>query len=125
MTTMRGLVTITRCSEISGLNPWEMLVGVLPASRHERQLEAYRSGLLGTGGSVCATIVADIRLALEQGAPEHAADLLVVLRRYLAQKENACEEWLPGRNLLQRSGNLIGQTGRRTAIRADHSAHIS
>ncbi len=88
MTTKNDLATIAHCAEFSGLNPKEMLVGAVLASEHERLLEAYRFGRFGVGENICAAIVADIRLALKRGAPEHAADLLVALRLYLAQPKD-------------------------------------
>jgi hypothetical protein len=81
---MNALLTpIERCTEIAGLAPHEIVLGVSPDETHERLLEKYRSARRSRA-MLRARIVADIRAAVASGATRQAADLLIVLRRLLA-----------------------------------------
>jgi hypothetical protein len=93
--TKSSLATLAQCAEISGLNSNEMLVGVVPARKHERLLESYRFNTGVGAGRLSARICFDIRTALQMGEPEQAADLLVVLRLFLAQNEKAVRRLRP------------------------------
>jgi hypothetical protein len=78
-------VTIDQCAALSGLRPHEMFLGVTPTARHDY---IYASYLLHHAGDVVALrdmIVADIRAAIDLGDPTQAADLLIVLRRFLSE----------------------------------------
>ncbi len=76
--------SIARCREVAGLGPHEIVLGAAPSEKHERLLAGYcrnrRSRAVAR-----AKIVADIRVAVMQGATREAADLLIVLRRLLSE----------------------------------------
>lgn len=77
------LTSLERCREIAGLSSREMMIGVVPTKKHDDMLSKY----LGARRSfrlVSMTIVADLRAALAAGAARDAADLIVVLRRFLS-----------------------------------------
>jgi hypothetical protein len=93
--TKSSLATLAQCAEASGLSSNEMLVGVVPARKHERLLALYRFNTGVGAGRLSARICFDIRTALQTGAPEQAADLLVVLRLFLAQNEHALRRLRP------------------------------
>ena len=93
--TKSSLATLAQCAEVSGLSSNEMLVGVVPARKHERLLESYHFNTGVGAGRLSARICFDIRTALQMGAPEQAADLLVVLRLFLAQNEEAVRRLRP------------------------------
>jgi hypothetical protein len=84
-----NLAPIAYCTKVSGLNHKEMLVGVIPSSKHEQLLEKYNLDRPGDDENACSMIVTDIREALRQDDPIHAADLLLVLRLFLAEREQA------------------------------------
>jgi hypothetical protein len=77
------LTPIERCSEIAGLAPHEIVLGVSPGEKHERLLAKYRRARRSRA-MARARIVADIRAAVSSGAAREAADLLIVLRRLMA-----------------------------------------
>lgn len=77
------LTPLERCREIAGLSSHEMMIGVVPSEKHEDMLSKY-VGARRSLGFVRMTIVADLRAALAAGAARDAADLIVVLRRFLA-----------------------------------------
>lgn len=77
------LTPIERCSEIAGLAPHEIVLGVSPSEKHERLLAKYRRARRSRA-IARARLVADIRAAVSSGAAREAADLLIVLRRLLA-----------------------------------------
>jgi hypothetical protein len=77
------LTPIERCTEVAGLAPHEIMLGVSPSEKHERLLAKYRRARRSEA-LARARIVADIRAAVSSGAAREAADLLVVLRRLLA-----------------------------------------
>lgn len=77
------LTPIERCAAIAGLSGHEIVLGVSPGAKHERMLARYRRA--ASRDTARTRLVADIRSALQLGAPRRAADLLVVLRRLLAE----------------------------------------
>lgn len=80
----RQLVGLDVCAQISGLGAHEMLLGVSPCERHDRLFARYRMKAGDAQDALPARIVTDIRRALDLGALARAADLLVVLREFLA-----------------------------------------
>jgi hypothetical protein len=81
---MKAVLTpIGRCSEVAGLAPHEIVLGVSPSEKHERLLAKYRCAR-SSRAVARARIVADIRAAVSSGAAREAADLLIVLRRLMA-----------------------------------------
>jgi hypothetical protein len=77
------LTPIETCREIAGLAPHEMVIGVSPSERHERLLAKYRCARRSQTVAR-AKIVADLRAAVTAGATGEAADLFIVLRRFLS-----------------------------------------
>ena len=83
------LTPIERCAEMAGLRSYELVLGVSPSDKHHRMLARYRRNL--SLDAARRRLVADIRNAIEIGAPRRAADLLIVLRWLLASGA-PCEE---------------------------------
>ncbi|MGJ0506476.1 MAG: hypothetical protein ACR652_04935 [Methylocystis sp.] len=77
------LAPIELCQKLAGLAAHEVLLGVAPGGRHARILANYRRARRSPA-MARARIVADLRAALLRGAAGEAADLLLVLRRFLA-----------------------------------------
>ena len=87
------LTSIERCAEISGLRGSEIVLGVSPDARHERMLLRYRRVV--SQDVARAQLVAEIRESLNLGSPSRAADLLIVLRRLLAEGAGFCAARAP------------------------------
>lgn len=81
------LAPIQRCVALAGLAGHEIVLGVSAGAKHERMLARYRRA--ASPQAAHARLVAQIRDAVESGAPRRAADLLVVLRRLLADGKRA------------------------------------
>lgn len=111
------LTPIDRCAEIAGLRSHEIVLGIIPDARHERMLARYRR--TDSGGTARARVVADIRDALEIGASRRAGDLLIVLRRLLAESATnvaRCARQSPARR--RRPARLRASAPIRSAARA-------
>jgi hypothetical protein len=79
-------ITIVQCAALSGLGSHEMMLGVTPTATHD-SLHASYLLLLGRGWeAVRDMIIADIRASVDLGASKQAADLLIVLRRFLLER---------------------------------------
>jgi hypothetical protein len=78
-------ITIDQCAALSGLAPHEILVGVTPTAAHDYLYSSYLLHHSGDGEALRDVIVADIRAALDLGESKQAADLLIVLRRFLSE----------------------------------------
>lgn len=78
------LMTVTRCAELCGLGPEEIMLGVSPSATHDSLYDSYLLHRQRGWAGVRDMIVADLRMALDLGAKKHAADLLIVLRRFLS-----------------------------------------
>lgn len=76
------LTPIERCAAIAGLRGHEIVLGVIPSDKHERMLARYRRA--APNDAARKRLVAEIRDAVDVGASLRAADLLIVLRRLLA-----------------------------------------
>jgi hypothetical protein len=79
-------ITVAQCAALSGLEANEMVLGVSPTAAHASLHASY---LLHNGRgweAVRDMIVADIRASLDLGALKQAADLLIVLRRFLLER---------------------------------------
>jgi hypothetical protein len=77
------MVTVKQCAAFAGLASRHMILGATPSVRHRALLSSYVLNLWRGPRVVRKMIVADIRMWLDLGAPEYAADLLIVLRRFL------------------------------------------
>ncbi|HXY58493.1 MAG TPA: hypothetical protein VEH76_07920 [Methylocystis sp.] len=72
------------CAECEGLPPAELFLCASPSARHKSLLASYRMNLKRGRKAVCDMIVGDLWRFMELGARERAADLLLVLRLFLA-----------------------------------------
>lgn len=82
-------ITVAQCAALSGLGSNEMVLGVTPVAMHDSLHASY---LLHHGRgweALLDMIVADIRASLDLGALKQAADLLIVLRRFLSERLGA------------------------------------
>ena len=79
------MITMDQCKIFSGLLSNEMVVGPVPSPKHCARLTGYLLNLKWGHATVREMIVADIRAALDLGALNRAADLLVVLRLFLSE----------------------------------------
>jgi hypothetical protein len=77
------MITIAQCTAFAGLASKEMFLGAVPSNPHRLLLSNYLLNLWRGPQIVRKSIVADIRASLNLGAPKRAADLLIVLRRFL------------------------------------------
>jgi len=92
------MVTIKQCGVFAGLAPREMVLGASPSARHCVLLSGYLLNLWRGPTVVRKMIVADLRVYLDLGAPEYAADLLLVLRRFLSDYPEARLEARSGKD---------------------------
>jgi len=83
------VITMEQCKVFSGLLSNEMVVGPAPSPKHRARLTGYLLNLKWGQATVREMIVADIRVALDLGALNRAADLLVVLRLFLSDHPEA------------------------------------
>ncbi|MGA3064260.1 MAG: hypothetical protein ABSD90_13700 [Methylocystis sp.] len=83
------MITMEQCKIFSGLLSNEMVVGPAPSPKHRARLTGYLLNLKWGQATVREMIVADIRVALDLGALNRAADLLVVLRLFLSDHPEA------------------------------------
>ena len=86
---MNKVITMEQCKIFSGLLSNEMVVGPVPSPKHRARLTGYLLNLKWGQATVREMIVADIRAALDLGALNRAADLLVVLRLFLSDHPEA------------------------------------
>ena len=88
------MITVEQCAEFAGLASHEMVLGATPSARHRVLLSSYVLNLWRGPKTVRKMIVADIRLWLDLGRPDYAADFLVVLRQFLSDYPEArLEHW--------------------------------
>ena len=78
------MVTLTECTTFAGLISNEMVLGVTPSAKHRVLLSGYILNLWRGPKTVRRMMVADIRMWRDLGMPEHAADLLIVLRQFIS-----------------------------------------
>lgn len=88
------MITVEQCAEFAGLASHEMVLGATPSAKHRALLSSYVLNLWRGPKTVRKMIVADIRLWLDLGRPDCAADFLIVLRRFLSDYPEArLEHW--------------------------------
>lgn len=118
------MAPIQRCTAIAGLAGHEIVLGVSAGEKHERMLARYRR--TAPARAIRARLVAQIRDAVEAGAPRRAADLLVVLRRLLAEGERTDRR--AGRRRLsprrRATGALPAQANAGSAEGGGGSSHV-
>lgn len=83
------LIAVAQCADLCGLGPNEIVLGVTPSRMHNSLYESYMLHRAKGWEAVRDMIVADIRMALDLGAKKRAADLLIVLRRFLSEPRGA------------------------------------
>jgi len=79
-----ALIPLSRCAELCGLGPHEMIPGAIPSPFHQSLYESYLMLCERGADFVRDLIVSDLRRALDIGATRLAAELLLVLRRFLS-----------------------------------------
>jgi hypothetical protein len=91
---MSVMITIEQCAEFSGLASNEIVLGATPSIKHRALLSSYVLNLWRGPKTVRKMIVAHIRMWLDLGMPDYAADFLVVLRQFLSDyPEAGLEHW--------------------------------
>ncbi len=83
------MITVEQCLEFAGLASNEMVLGATPSAKHRVMLSSYVLNLWRGPKTVRKMIVADIRMWLDLGRPDYAADFLVVLRQFLSDYPEA------------------------------------
>ena len=81
------MITIRQCAEFAGLSPDELILGVHPCARHHALLASYLLNMHRGAAAVGKMIACDLRSYLDLGAERYAADLVVVLRLFLAESD--------------------------------------
>ncbi|HEY8065504.1 MAG TPA: hypothetical protein VIF40_12395 [Methylosinus sp.] len=84
-----ALIPLSRCAELCGLGPHEMIPGAIPSPFHQSLYESYLMLCDRGADFVRDLIVSDMRRALDIGATRLAAELLLVLRRFLSVPRGA------------------------------------
>jgi hypothetical protein len=76
-------ITTDQCAALSGL--YEMFLEVTPTAKHDYLYASYLLHQTGGAAALRDLMVANIRDAIELGNTIEAADLLIVLRRFLSE----------------------------------------
>lgn len=79
------MISLAECSASTSSAPDEPPLGASPSGRHEKALGSYLLNSHRGATIVRDIIVADIRGFIDLGQPHVAADLIVVLRLFLAR----------------------------------------
>jgi hypothetical protein len=83
------MITLEQCMEFAELASNEMVLGATPSAKHRALLSSYVVNLWRGPKTVRKMIIADIRLWLDLGMPNYAADFLIVLRQFLSDYPEA------------------------------------
>jgi hypothetical protein len=83
------MITVEQCMKFAGLASNQMVLGATPSSKHRALLSSYVLNLWRGPKTVRKMIVADIRLWLDLGRSDYAADFLIVLRQFLSDYPEA------------------------------------
>jgi hypothetical protein len=102
-------ITVSQCAALSGLGSQEIVLGVTPSARHNSLRAAYLIHHERGWEGVRDMIVADIRVYVDLGASQKAADLLIVLRRLF--EEGFGGTCVPCLNALARIVSLPSSAG--------------
>ena len=84
-----AMITLTQCAAFAGLTANEFVLGVSPSAKHQLLLSSYLVHLGRGQAAVREIIVADLRIFLDLGVSQRAADLLIVLRLFLSDYPDA------------------------------------
>ncbi len=79
------MITLKQCAELIGIAPNDLNICAIPSARHSSLLESYLFNLKRGEKAVCSMIIGDFWRLRELGAPERAADALLVLRLFLSE----------------------------------------
>jgi hypothetical protein len=79
------MIILEECAEFAALQTNELFTRAVLSAKHRSLLSSYLLNLKRGPIGVRKMIVADIRMAIDLGASKHAADLILVLRMYLAK----------------------------------------
>ncbi|MGO9008334.1 MAG: hypothetical protein ACLQIQ_19175 [Beijerinckiaceae bacterium] len=89
------MLSVSECAEWVGLDPHELLLGPGPSTKHKALLDSYLLNRWRGKDFVREMICANLRTAIDLGARERAADLLLVLRLFLTDRPTTtCSELL-------------------------------
>lgn len=83
------MIAVQQLPALAGLAPNEIVLGVTPSAKHDRLLASYLFNLERGPAAVRDMIVADFRCFFDLGARRQAADMLIVLRRFLSDHPQA------------------------------------
>ena len=83
------MISHEQCEIFAGLSAKEMILGAPVSRRHDLLLSSYLLNLKRGPEALREMIVSDIRASLDIGADKLAADLLIVLRSFLATHPEA------------------------------------
>jgi hypothetical protein len=83
------MITVEQCMKFAGLASNQMVLGATPSAKHRALLSSYVLNLWRGPKTVRKMIVADIRLWLDLGRSDYAADFLIVLRQFLSDYPEA------------------------------------
>src|ERR1035441_1987792 len=83
------MLSVSECADCVGLDPRELLLGPSPSAKHKTLLDSYLLNRWRGYVVVRERICADLRMAVDLGARERAADLLLVLRMFLTDRPTA------------------------------------
>ncbi|KAF0135391.1 MAG: hypothetical protein FD148_703 [Methylocystaceae bacterium] len=83
------MIAVQQLPALAGLAPNEIVLGVTPSAEHDRLLASYLFNLERGPAAVRDMIVADFRCFFDLGARRQAADMLIVLRRFLSDHPQA------------------------------------
>lgn len=83
------MINIADHTAFSGLAPNEIILGVNFSTRQGALLSSYLSNLKRGPEAVRHMFVHDIRMSIDLGAVEHAADLNLALRQFLSDYPEA------------------------------------
>jgi hypothetical protein len=111
------MITVGQCAEFTGLALDEMVLGAIPSTKHRVLLSSYVLNLWRGPKTVRKMIVADIRMWLDLGMPNYAADMVLVLRQFLSD--------YPEARLEHRSCEAANKSKRRRLITWVLGQHIT
>lgn len=79
------MITLEECTKFAALEANELFTGTDLSGKHQALLSSYCFNLKRGPVTVRKMIVSDIRAAIDLGASKFAADLVLVLRLFLAK----------------------------------------
>ena len=83
------MLTVRQCAEYAEFASNELLLCAVPSAKHSSLLSSYLFCLKRGEAVVCNMILADCQRFMELGAQERAADLFLVLRLFLSDRQEA------------------------------------